>query len=135
MSCGVGCRCSLDAVLLWLWRGLEATARIRPLAWELPYAEGAALEEAKRPKKKKKGGGVRFTAQRLRRSHRSPTCVDMGTGAGDREGPPWTTATFSASFLTPIAFVFLVYCLETSRVFFFFFRAAPAAYGGSQAGG
>jgi len=31
-----------------------ATAPIRPLAWELPYAEEAALEKAKRPKKKKK---------------------------------------------------------------------------------
>ena len=27
-----------DLVLLWLWRRPAATARIRPLAWELPYA-------------------------------------------------------------------------------------------------
>ena len=31
-----------------------ATAPIRPLAWEFPYAEGVAVEKAKRPKKKKK---------------------------------------------------------------------------------
>ena len=31
-----------------------ATAPIRPLAWEPPYAVGAALEMAKRQKKKKK---------------------------------------------------------------------------------
>ena len=40
--------------LLWLWRRLVATAPIRSLAWELPYATGMALEKAKRPKKKKR---------------------------------------------------------------------------------
>ena len=30
------------------------TAPIRPLAWESPYAEGTAIEKAKRQKKKKK---------------------------------------------------------------------------------
>ena len=43
MSCGVGHRRGLDLVLLWLWRRLEATALIRPLAWEPPYAVGMAL--------------------------------------------------------------------------------------------
>ena len=52
MSCGVGSRRSLDPALLWLWRSLSATALIRPLAWEPPYAMGLALEKAKRPKKK-----------------------------------------------------------------------------------
>ena len=54
MSCGVGHRCGLDPLLLWLWHRLVATAPIRPLAWEPPYAAGAAQEMAKRPKKKKK---------------------------------------------------------------------------------
>ena len=54
MSCGVGCRLSSDTALLWLWHKPEATALIRPLAWEPPYAVGAALEKAKRQKKKKK---------------------------------------------------------------------------------
>ena len=49
MSCGVGRRLGSDPALLWLWR--RATAPIRPLAWEHPYAQGAALEKAKRPKK------------------------------------------------------------------------------------
>ena len=40
--------------MLWLWRRPVATAPIRPLAWESPYAEGAAQEMAKRQKKKKK---------------------------------------------------------------------------------
>ena len=45
MSCGVVCRCGSDAKLLWLWLGLADTALIRPLAWEPPYAAGAALEK------------------------------------------------------------------------------------------
>ena len=48
MSCGVGFRCSSDPAFLWLWCRPVATAPIRPLAWELPYAEGAALEKAKK---------------------------------------------------------------------------------------
>ena len=54
MSCGVGCRLSSDPKLLWLWRRPLATAPIRPLAWEPPYAMGAALEKYKKTKKKKK---------------------------------------------------------------------------------
>ena len=38
--------------MLWLWRRLVATAPIRPLAWEPPYAAGAAQEIAKRHTKK-----------------------------------------------------------------------------------
>ena len=41
-------------MLLWLWCRLAAIARIRPLAWEPPYAMGAAQEKAKRQKKKPK---------------------------------------------------------------------------------
>ena len=40
-----------DPVLLWLWRRLEAAARIRPLGWELPYALGAALKKTTTNKK------------------------------------------------------------------------------------
>ena len=53
MSCDVGHRCSSGLALLWLWCRLAAIALIRPLAWEPPYAEGAALKKAKRQKKKK----------------------------------------------------------------------------------
>ena len=35
---------SLDPMLLWLWCRLEAVAPIQPLAWEPPYAAGAALK-------------------------------------------------------------------------------------------
>ena len=58
MSCGVGCRCGLNLTLQWLWCRLAAIALIRALAWELPYAMGAALEK----KKKKKKTGV-FSAK------------------------------------------------------------------------
>ena len=48
MSCGVGRSHSLDLMLLWLWYRLAAVAVIRPLAWELPYAVGAALKRKKK---------------------------------------------------------------------------------------
>ena len=52
MSCGVDQRRGLDPALLWLWHRPPATAPIRPLAWEPPYAEEAALEKTKRQNKK-----------------------------------------------------------------------------------
>ena len=39
-------------MLLWLWRRPVATALIRPLGWEPPYAVGAALENTKKMKGK-----------------------------------------------------------------------------------
>ena len=54
MNFGISHRRGSDPALLWLWRRPAATAPIRPLAWELPYAAGVALEEAERQKKKKK---------------------------------------------------------------------------------
>ena len=53
VSCGVGRRCGLDPVWLWLWCRPVAVALIGPLAWEPPYALGAASEKAKKTKKKK----------------------------------------------------------------------------------
>ena len=51
LSCGVGHRRGLDPELLWLWRRPGATAPIRPLAWDPPYASGVALKKKKRKKK------------------------------------------------------------------------------------
>ena len=48
LSCGVGCRHGLDLALLWLWCRLQATAPIRPLAWEPPHAAGASLKKEKK---------------------------------------------------------------------------------------
>ena len=50
LSCGVGHICGLDLMLLWLWGRLEVAALIHPLAWELPYALGAALKSKKKKK-------------------------------------------------------------------------------------
>jgi len=60
VSYGVGCRCGLDPVLLWLWRRLVATAPTVLLAWEPPYAAREAQEMAKRQKKKKKKKNSRW---------------------------------------------------------------------------
>ena len=61
MSCGVGCRRGSDPSLLWLWRRPVATAPVQPLAWEPPYAAGAAQEIAttkdEKEKKNRKGQG------------------------------------------------------------------------------
>ena len=46
----IGHRCSSDLVLLWLWCRLAAAALIQPLAWEFPYAVGAALKQKKKGK-------------------------------------------------------------------------------------
>ena len=73
MSHGVGHRRGLDPTLLWLWRRLAATAPIRPLAWEPPYAVGAALEKAKKDKQDK-------TTFRLLQRHMLPT-AHLGTDA------------------------------------------------------
>ena len=47
MSCGADCRRGSDLVWLWLWRRLVAATPIQTLAWELPYAAGAALKNNK----------------------------------------------------------------------------------------
>ena len=49
-----------DPVLLWLWCRLAATAPTGPLAWEPPYAMGAAQEMAKRPKNNNNNNRVFF---------------------------------------------------------------------------
>ena len=66
MSCGVGHRHGLDPELLWLWCRPVAVALTGPLAWEPPYAMGAALKS----KKKKE----RIT----------DTCYDVN-GSGDHD--------------------------------------------------
>ena len=47
MSCGVGCRCSSDPELLWLWCWPVTAAPTGPLVWEPPYAAGEALTRQK----------------------------------------------------------------------------------------
>ena len=45
MICGVGRRHGSDPALLWLWCRPAVAAPVQPLAWELPYAAGAALKK------------------------------------------------------------------------------------------
>ena len=51
VSCGIGHWHSSDPTLLWC--RLAAVALIRPLAWESPYAMGAALKRQKTKNKNK----------------------------------------------------------------------------------
>ena len=50
MSWSVGRKCGLDSALLRLWHRLAAAVPIPPLAWEPPYATGAALKGQKKKK-------------------------------------------------------------------------------------
>ena len=54
MSCGVGCRCDWSDVAVAVCRP-AAVAPIGPLAWEPPYATGAALKSKKRKKNSLQG--------------------------------------------------------------------------------
>ena len=52
VSCGVGCRCGSDPVLLWLWRSWAAL--IQPLAWERAYTKGTTLKKRNKKKRERK---------------------------------------------------------------------------------
>ena len=69
MSCGVGCTCSSDAVLLWLW--LAATALIGPLAanFHIPLVQ---------PLKKEKKKNLTAAAWSLRRCGFTPQPSTVG---------------------------------------------------------
>ena len=54
MSCGVGHRGGWDLALLRLWCRPATAALIRLLAWEPPYAMGAALKRHKKKIRKEK---------------------------------------------------------------------------------
>ena len=56
VSYGVDARRGSDPTLLWLWCRPAAVAPIRPLAWELPYASGAALKSKQTNKSKRVRG-------------------------------------------------------------------------------
>ena len=52
-----------DLALPWLWCRLVAVALIRPLAWEPPYAAGAAIKSQKEKKEKKEKASLTFLNQ------------------------------------------------------------------------
>ena len=53
MNCAAGHRCGSDLALQWLWHRLAETAPTRLLAWEPPYAMGAAPQKKTEKTKKK----------------------------------------------------------------------------------
>ena len=53
----------LGSAWLWLWCRLAAAAPIQALAWEPPYAAGAALKRQKKRKKKRWGNCVCLKAE------------------------------------------------------------------------
>ena len=82
MSCGVGCRCSLDPALLCLWCRPAAEAPIGPLAWECPYDVCVVL---KRQKKKKKIPPTNWPSRWEQTIHCFHGSRSLETG-GDHEG-------------------------------------------------
>ena len=75
MSCGVGHRRGSNPEVLWLWHRLAATAPIRPLAWEPPYASGEPIKKEKRKKEKKKKKERFSIAVSCGVGHRRGCCV------------------------------------------------------------
>ena len=79
MSCGVGCRRGSDPALMWLWCRPAATAPIRPLAWEPPYAAGAAQRSGKKTKKIKnkkiKKIKKKLHMQEKKKCHVTQSCI------------------------------------------------------------
>ena len=49
-----------DLVLLWLWHRPTATAPIRPLIWEPPYAAGTALKRQNKQTPPPSLSGIQF---------------------------------------------------------------------------
>ena len=116
--------------LLWLWRRPVATAPIQPLAWEPPYATGAAQKIAKRQKKELwKHTTVSFISV-----CKIYKCVS-----------PRGTRIWQRNHSEPISGIHNDYilCLHVFWIFFFFVCVClfaiswgtPVAYGGSQARG
>ena len=69
MNCGVGHRCCSDPELLWLRCRPVGTALIRPLAWELPYAEVVALKKKKKKIKIQRVAIVAYQVKNLTSIH------------------------------------------------------------------
>ena len=72
VSCGVVHRHSSDPTLLWLWYRPAATAPIRPLAWELPYAmcaDGKRKKKKEEEKAKKKKENLKRQAPAAKARH------------------------------------------------------------------
>ena len=90
MSCGVGRRHGSDPMLLWLWCRPVATAPIRPLAWEPPYAAGSCPRKSQKDQKKKKKEITMFKKQKSKkRKACSPTSPREIKGEGPKRREKW----------------------------------------------
>ena len=93
LSCDVARRCGSDLALMWPWCRLAATVLIRPLAWEPPYALGAALKRQKNKTKQNKKAFVRSSLDtrglRIQHCH----CNDLGHFCGSSSIPGPRTST------------------------------------------
>ena len=101
MSCGVGRRHGSDLVWLWLWYRPAAAAPIRPLAWEPPYAVGAALKSKKtKTKTKNKRGSPtcpRHVVQLLLAHLWGPTAYDRDSREKSRQEPGYQECTVTVT--------------------------------------
>ena len=87
---------SLASLSCRLWHKPAAAALIQPLAWELPYAVGAAVKKKKRERKKKKNYQVVVQIWRqatigkvmLEKNSGNPTRCKAVLLANTREYPP-----------------------------------------------
>ena len=74
--------------MLWLWCRLVPTALVETLAWEPPYAEGAAVKR-QRKKERRGGEGRRKEKQRCQGpAVKSPSLFLGISGSGQGEEEP-----------------------------------------------
>ena len=73
----VGRRRGSDLASLWLWCRPAAAAPIRPLAWEPPYAVGAAPQKTKDKKRKRNLGESGLLQARKRVLTGNPSCQTL----------------------------------------------------------
>ena len=82
LSWGVGGRRGSDPTLLWLWHRLGSYSSDKPLAWEPPYAAGAALEKGKKTQqqqqKKSKDGHQFPDTPLIKRWALCPRLLNLG---------------------------------------------------------
>ena len=89
-----------DTTLLWLWCRLTAAVLIQLLAWELPYATGAALIRQKEKEKKKKKKLKKSSYSTCRAPHDMYTQASLASSpATPSLTPGW--ATYSKHTPTP----------------------------------
>ena len=81
-----GARHSLDPAWLWLRCRLAAAAPIRPLAWKLPQAEGAALKRQKRERERKRVSVPPVTRLFTERPQRQAPVQVPDVPSADRRG-------------------------------------------------